>query len=70
MPHQPWNPESLLWLGCTFMLALSPGAVVAGQFADGSVAQMAANVTVLPVAMLVAVAGWLQVTRRFYPAPI
>ena len=52
------------------MLALSPGAVVAGQFADGSVAQMAANVTVLPVAILVAVAVWFQVYRRFYQSPI
>ena len=52
------------------MLALSPGAVVAGQFADGSVAQMAANVTVLPVAILVAVAVWFQVNRRFYQSPI
>ena len=70
LTHKPWNPESLLWLGCTFMLALSPGAVVAGQFADGSVAQMAANITVLPVAILVAVAVWLQVNRRFYQSPI
>ena len=52
------------------MLALSPGAVVAGQFADGSVAQMAANVTVLPVAILVAVAVWFQVNRRFYQSSI
>ena len=70
LTHKPWNPESLLWLGCTFMLALSPGAVVAGQFADGSVAQMAANITVLPVAILVAVAVWLQVNRRFYQSSI
>ena len=52
------------------MLALSPGAVVAGQFADGSVAQMAANITVLPVAILVAVTVWFQVNRRFYQSPI
>ena len=52
------------------MLALSPGAVVAGQFADGSVAQMAANITVLPVAILVAVAVWFQVNRRFYQSSI
>jgi len=70
LTHKPWKPESLLWLGCTFMLALSPGAVVAGQFADGSVAQMAANITVLPVAILVAVAVWLQVNRRFYQSSI
>ena len=54
LTHKPWNPESLLWLGCTFMLALAPGAAIAGLFEDGSVAQMAANVTVLPVAILVA----------------
>ena len=70
LTHKPWKPESLLWLGCTFMLALSPGAVVAGQFADGSVAQMAANITVLPVAILVAVTVWFQVNRRFYQSPI
>jgi len=52
------------------MLALSPGAVVAGQFAAGSVAQMAANITVLPVAILVAVTVWFQVNRRFYQSPI
>ena len=52
------------------MLALSPGAVVAGQFADGSVAQMAANITVLPVGILVAVAVWFQVNRRLYQSPI
>jgi len=52
------------------MLALSPGAVVAGQFADGSVAQMAANITVLPVAILVAVTVWFQVNRRFYQSPV
>ena len=52
------------------MLALSLGAVVAGQFADGSVAQMAANITVLPVAILVAVIVWFQVNRRFYQSPI
>ena len=66
LTHKPWNPESLLWLGCTFMLALAPGAAIAGLFEDGSVAQMAANVTVLPVAILVAVTVWFQVNRRFY----
>jgi membrane protease YdiL (CAAX protease family) len=70
LTHKPWNPESLLWLGCTFMLALSLGAVVAGQFADGSVAQMAANITVLPVAILVAVTVWFQTNRRVYQSPI
>ena len=70
LTHKPWNPESLLWLGCTFMLALSPGAVVAGLFADGSVAQMAANITVLPVAILVSIIVWFQVTHRVYRSPI
>ena len=70
LTHKPWNPESLLWLGCTFMLALSPGAVVAGQFADGSVAQMAANITVLPVAILVSIIVWFQVNHRVYRSPI
>ena len=68
--HKPWNPESLLWLGCTFMLALAPGAAIAGLFEDGSVAQMAANVTLLPIAILVAVAVWFQANRRIYQAPI
>ncbi|MAE30870.1 MAG: hypothetical protein CMO43_04635 [Verrucomicrobiales bacterium] len=70
LTHKPWNPESLLWLGCAFMLALAPGAAVAGLFEDGSIAQMAANVTVLPVAILVSVAVWLQANRRFYQSPI
>ena len=52
------------------MLALAPGAAIAGLFEDGSVAQMAANITVLPVAILVAVAVWFQVNRRFYQSPI
>lgn len=52
------------------MLALSPGAVVAGQFADGSVAQMAANITVLPVAILVSIIVWFQVNHRVYRSPI
>ena len=69
LTHKPWKPESLLWLGCTFMLALSPGAVVAGQFADGSVAQMAANVTVLPVAIFVSIIVWFQVNHRVYRSP-
>ena len=56
LSHKPWNPESLLWLGCAFMLALAPGAAIAGLFENGSIAQMAANVTALPVAILVAVA--------------
>ena len=70
LTHKPWNPESLLWLGCTFMLALSPGAVVAGQFADGSVAQMAANITVLPVAIFVSIIVWFQVNHRVYRSPV
>ena len=69
-PVEPWNPESLLWLGCALMLALAPGAAVAGLFEDGSIAQMAANVTVLPVAILVGVTVWFQVNRRFYQTPI
>ena len=52
------------------MLALAPGAAIAGLFEDGSVAQMAANITVLPVAILVAVTVWFQVNRRFYQSPI
>ena len=52
------------------MLALAPGAAIAGLFEAGSVAQMAANVTVLPVAILVAVAVWFQANRRIYQAPI
>jgi membrane protease YdiL (CAAX protease family) len=52
------------------MLALSPGAVVAGQFADGSVAQMAANITVLPVAILVSIIVWFQVNHRVYRSPV
>ena len=52
------------------MLALAPGAAIAGLFEDGSVAQMAANVTVLPVAILVAVTVWFQVNRRFYQSSI
>ena len=70
LSHKPWNPESLLWLGCAFMLALAPGAAIAGLFEDGSIAQMAANVTALPVAILVAVAVWLQASRRVYRSPI
>ena len=70
LTNKPWNPESLLWLGCTFMLALAPGAAIAGLFEDGSVAQMAANITVLPVGILVAVAVWFQVNRRLYQSPI
>ena len=70
LTNKPWNPESLLWLGCTFMLALAPGAAIAGLFEDGSVAQMAANITVLPVAILVAVTVWFQVNRRFYQSPV
>ena len=70
LSHKPWNPESLLWLGCGLMLALAPGAAVAGLFEDGSIAQMAANVTALPVAILVAVAVWLQASRRVYRSPI
>lgn len=52
------------------MLALAPGAAIAGLFEAGSVAQMAANVTVLPIAILVAVAVWFQANRRIYQAPI
>ena len=52
------------------MLALAPGAAIAGLFEDGSVAQMAANITVLPVAILVSVAVWFQVNRRLYQSPI
>ena len=52
------------------MLALAPGAAIAGLFEDGSVAQMAANITVLPVGILVAVAVWFQVNRRLYQSPI
>ena len=52
------------------MLALAPGAAVAGLFEDGSVAQMAANVTVLPVAILVSVVVWLPVNRRVYRQPL
>jgi len=70
LSHKPWNPESLLWLGCGLMLALAPGAVVAGLFEAGSIAQMAANVTALPVAILVAVAVWFQANRRVYQSPI
>ena len=70
LTHKPWNPESLLWLGCALMLALAPGAAVAGLFEDGSIAQMAANVAVLPVAILVGVTVWFQVNRRFYQTPI
>jgi len=70
LSHKPWNPESLLWLGCAFMLALAPGAALAGRFETGSIAQMAANVTALPVAILVAVAVWLQASRRVYRSPI
>jgi len=70
LTNKPWNPESLLWLGCTFMLALAPGAAIAGLFEDGSAAQMASNVTVLPVAILVAVTVWFQVNRRFYQSSI
>ena len=70
LSHKPWNPESLLWLGCAFMLALAPGAAIAGLFENGSIAQMAANVTALPVAILVAVAVWLQASRRVYRSPI
>ena len=70
LSHKPWNPESLLWLGCGLMLALAPGAAVAGLFQDGSIAQMAANVTALPVAILVAVVVWFQANRRIYQSPI
>ncbi len=70
LSHKPWNPESLLWLGCGQMLALAPGAAVAGLFEDGSIAQMAANVTALPVAILVAVVVWCQANRRIYQSPI
>ena len=70
LTHKPWNPESLFWLGCALMLALAPGVAVAGLFEDGSIAQMAANVTVLPVAILVGVTVWFQVNRRFYQTPI
>ena len=70
LSHKPWNPESLLWLGCGLMLALAPGAAVAGLFEDGSIAQMAANVTALPVAILVAVVVWFQANRRIYQSPI
>ena len=70
LSHKPWNPESLLWLGCGLMLALAPGAAVAGLFEDGSIAQMAANVTALPVAILVAVVVWCQANRRIYQSPI
>ncbi|MFP6787645.1 MAG: CPBP family intramembrane glutamic endopeptidase, partial [Pseudomonas sp.] len=52
------------------MLVLAPGATIAGLFEAGSVAQMAANVTVLPVAILVAVAVWFQANRRIYQVPI
>ena len=52
------------------MLALAPGAAIAGLFEDGSVAQMAANVTVLPVAILIAITVWFQVNRRFYQSSI
>jgi len=70
LTHKPWNPESLLWLGCALMLALAPGAAVAGLFEDDSVSQMAANVTVLPVAILLAVVVWLQANRRVYRVPL
>ena len=52
------------------MLALAPGAAIADLFEDDSIAQMAANVTTLPVAILVAVAVWFQANRRVYRSPI
>ena len=70
LSHKPWNPESLLWLGCGLMLALAPGAAVAGLFEDGSIAQMAANVTMLPVAILISIIVWFQVNHRVYRSPI
>jgi len=70
LSHKPWNPESLLWLGCGLMLALAPGAAVAGLFEDGSIAQMAANVTALPVAILVAVVVLIPAHRPNYQSPI
>ena len=70
LTNKPWNPESLLWLGCTFMLALAPGAAIAGLFEDGSVAQMAANITVLPVAIFVSIIVWFQVNHRVYRSPV
>ena len=70
LSHRTWNPESLLWLGCGLMLALEPGAAIAVLFEDDSIAQMAVNVTTLPVAILVAVAVWFQANRRVYRSPI
>ncbi len=52
------------------MLAVAPGAVIAGLFEDGSITQMAANVTALPVAILISIAIWLQASRRVYRVPI
>ena len=70
LSHRTWNPESLLWLGCALILTLAPGAAVADLFEDGSVAQMVANVTVLPIAILVAVIVWFQANRRVYRLPL
>ena len=70
LSHKPWNPESLLWLGCGLILTLAPGAAVADLFEDGSVAQMVANITVLPIAILVAIIVWFQANRRVYGLPM
>ena len=70
LTQRSWHPESLLWLGCILMVTLGLGGGLAGYFKDGSVEQMAANVAVLPLSILISVISWMLISAKFYNTPI
>lgn len=70
LTKRSWHPESLLWLGCILMVTLGLVGGLAGNFKDGSVEQMAANVAVLPLSILVSVISWMLISAKFYNTPI
>ena len=70
LTKRSWHPESLLWLGCILMVTLGLVGGLAGNFKDGSVEQMAANVAVLPLSILVSVISWMLISANFYNTPI
>jgi len=52
------------------MVTLGLVGGLAGNFKDGSVEQMAANVAVLPLSILVSVISWMLISAKFYNTPI
>ena len=70
LTKRQWHPESLLAFGASLMIALGLGGALPGLFENGSAGQMAANVLVLPFAILVSLIVWFQVNRRVYKVPL